>query len=678
MPKLLSAENRSAFCARLSAYIKDTELTRAVVVFHGGEPLLAGFASIVSFTNDLRAAVSAGVTLDIGLQTNGLLLTDAALDAFEAANIAVSLSLDGPQEANDLHRNTRKGRSSFARVLAGLERLKTRPTIFAGIIAVIDPAVAPETLFAFFAAHQTPKLDFLLPDAHHLRPPPGRDVQPNLYKDWLIQAFDLWLDKYPHLPIRTFEALLDSLAGLPSGTDAFGLGDVSLITVETDGSYHDLDVFKVVAEGATRLIGSVQDTAIHAVAGSDAIAAHRRLLRKDGLCSTCQACAVVDVCGGGSLPHRYGPSGFEQPTVYCVEMLALITHARERVAQSIQSSMPSARRPSSIALDLERFERAEDATSTLQRLWDDASATQRHEFVCAVEIVAAKEAALVPLANDIRALAPTALARLADRPGSVAWQRTVASQAAGRLVHTVDGQVLSAEGSYLRFAMHRLDDSSAFEIGLDDLWLRRPFGTAIEFEAAEVSSRATPLVAEALKIIDEWRPALAAEIRQVCRSVQFVRDPAAHPEKIVSFSDNTVPGALFVSVVQGERLIDVYDLADSLIHEHRHQKLYLLERQMALVEADSVKVVSPWREDLRPPSGLVHAVFVFAELQRFWEHVNDHGPTRLRQRAAHQLADTHANLQMAFATLAHCPLTTAGRDLIAVLKRVSDRALVVG
>ena len=29
-------------------------------------------------------------------------------------------------------------------------------------------------------------------------------------------------------------------------------------------------------------------------------------------------------------------------------------------------------------------------------------------------------------------------------------------------------------------------------------------------------------------------------------------------------------------------------------------------------------VVSPWREDLRPASGLLHAAFVFVELRRFY------------------------------------------------------------
>ena len=42
MPKLLSSEHRDAFVMRLAEYVRDTGLSRCSVVFHGGEPLLAG------------------------------------------------------------------------------------------------------------------------------------------------------------------------------------------------------------------------------------------------------------------------------------------------------------------------------------------------------------------------------------------------------------------------------------------------------------------------------------------------------------------------------------------------------------------------------------------------------------------------------------------------------------
>jgi uncharacterized protein len=151
MPKLLAEENVDAFARRLAEYSASAGLKRAAVIFHGGEPLLAGVDRLASFARRIRG-VANGVEIDIGLQTNGLLLTDSVLDVLEIENISVSLSIDGPRQAHDLHRTTRKGRSSFDRVEAALERLKRRPVIFAGVIAVIDAATSPETLLSFFGS----------------------------------------------------------------------------------------------------------------------------------------------------------------------------------------------------------------------------------------------------------------------------------------------------------------------------------------------------------------------------------------------------------------------------------------------------------------------------------------------------------------------------------------------
>ena len=664
MPRLLSDAHQDAFAERLAEYAAAVGLRRAAVIFHGGEPLLAGVDRLVGFARKIRSAAP-HVEVDFGLQTNGLLLTDAVLDALEAEAISVSLSMDGPREAHDLHRTTRKGRSSFDKVEAALERLKQRPTIFAGVIAVIDTSVRPEQLLSFFANHKVPKLDFLLPDSHHDRPPPGRDADPTLYERWLIEAFDTWLDRYPQLPVRTFEALLDVAAGLPSGTDAFGFGDVSLLSVETDGTWHDLDVLKVAGEGATRLGGSVMDTPIERLAASTAIASHRRLLTKSGLSDLCRACDVVDVCGGGSVPHRHRGGGFVNPTVYCGEMKALIRHVQTRLAETFVATEPLADELPDF--DLEAFELAEASARIVADLHADAIE----------EDAASLAEALVELdeAGDAPAFEQSDLRALARHAGTVAWHRALLASRAGRAVHDVDGRPIPIDAEYARVALGRLGHGD-LEIGNHDVWLRKPFGETIAFEDEATVAKGRVIVADALDIVEAWRPALARELRAICSAVQFVRDPSAHPDKIVSFSDNSVPGALYVSISHSAGLIDAYDLADSLIHEYRHQKLYLFERRHPTTRPGSL-VASPWREDLRPASGLLHAIFVFVELDRFWKHVRDHGPARLHNRALAQLDDTERNLATAFETIRGCELTKAGRALADLLESRAQRLPLV-
>ncbi len=487
----------------------------------------------------------------------------------------------------------------------------------------------------------------------------------------------MWLDDYPHLPVRTFEALLDAVSGLPSTTDAFGLGDVSLITIETDGSYHDLDVLKVTRDGATRLAGTVADTPILAVANSDGVATHRQMLRAEGLCAQCQACPIMEICGGGSLPHRYGPDGFNQPTIYCGEMQTLVAHVRERLNALLASGhAPVPELPSD--LDLNEFEAAERAAPIMDRLCGDARDAFLREVTDAIETLSADDDIGRQVQSRWTDLDQSEREVLALEPGVVAWQRARRAQAEGHAVFAVDGAPLVATAAYLATVLDRTQaKDSPLIVGAADPWLQLPFGQAIYFENEQVAGQARPVVEKALALIDEWRPALGAEIRKACRDIQFVRDPLAHPDKIVSFSDNTVPGALYVSVLQGDQLIDHYDLADSLVHEHRHQKLYLLERLAPMMEPTGEKVVSPWREDLRPPSGLLHAVFVFVELRRLWTYVRDQGPARLHKRAINQLRETDEHLAVAFRTLEACPLTSAGRTLVEVLKQAVERELAL-
>ena len=50
----------------------------------------------------------------------------------------------------------------------------------------------------------------------------------------------------------------------------------------------------------------------------------------------CLECDVLNVCGGGAVPHRFG-GDFDNPSIYCNELYALITHAKKILTKVIQS-----------------------------------------------------------------------------------------------------------------------------------------------------------------------------------------------------------------------------------------------------------------------------------------------------------------------------------------------------
>jgi uncharacterized protein len=673
-PHLMSVATRQRVADRLAEYATETAMPRVLVIFHGGEPLLAGAPTLAAFADDIRSRLPTATKADFSLQTNGVLLDDQALDALAGVGIGVSLSLDGPRIANDRHRLTAAGGSTFPAAFDALLRLERRPDIFTGVITVIDPAVAPEDVLEFFASRAVPALDLLLPDANHSAPPPGRDAEPNLYRDWIIRAFDLWYDQYPQLPLRTFDRLLATLAGLSAGTDAFGFGDVSLLSIETDGSYHDLDVLKITEEGQTALGAGVTTTSIGEVAGSPKLAFHRRLLTMDGLCDTCRACPVVDVCGGGSVPHRYSSNGFTNPTVYSAEMLALIEHAEHRMRLTmVEERSQRVARGDAYQLDLDAFEQASTARGVVDMLIQDWRRAALADLRAVTAHILASSEVSQEVRRAIQALTAAPdhlLGRVAVRPSVVLWTRIGVDERIGAARRRLDGTPVLFDAAYAVMVAEMLKEptDAPVRVHRDDSWLRLPFGAPIEFADEADASHGRELAAEALTLISRFDPALAAEIRLLSPEIQFVRDTSAHPDKVVSFSDDVVPGALYLGLGNRSSAIDVYDLADSLIHEHRHQKLYLLGRQVELVAADRPLVASPWREEPRPPSGLLHAAWVFVELLRFWHYIDQNSSQDVCARAVVQIATTEQRLAKAWQTLATVQLTPAGQRLVALLR----------
>jgi len=104
--------------------------------------------------------------------------------------------------------------------------------------------------------------------------------------------------------------------------------------VETDGAIKQLDSLSATYPGAA-------DTGLHiATSAFDAALWHpttiARQIGAEALCQQCQACPVMEVCGGGLYPHRYRPGdGFRNPSVYCADLLHLIEHVTARVAADI-------------------------------------------------------------------------------------------------------------------------------------------------------------------------------------------------------------------------------------------------------------------------------------------------------------------------------------------------------
>jgi uncharacterized protein len=341
-PLTMSDEVISQAARRIAEHAASHRLSSVQVVLHGGEPLLAGRARLERIATRLRSAVDGVCRLDLRIHTNGVLLDEGFCELFAEHDIRVGISIDGDRAANDRHRRYADGRSSYDKVIRaiGLLRSARFRHLYAGLLCTIDVANDPVAAYDALMELDPPRIDFLLPHATWESPPartPGQDAE---YADWLIAIFDRWLATGHPVAVRTFESVISTLTGGGSTTEALGLEPAALAVIETDGSYEQVDSLKTAFDGAPVTGLNVFDHALDAVVHHPGIAARQQGLA--GLCRTCQQCPVVTSCGGGLYPHRYrADNGFANPSVYCADLLKLITHVSGRLAQ-VQAAGPEA------------------------------------------------------------------------------------------------------------------------------------------------------------------------------------------------------------------------------------------------------------------------------------------------------------------------------------------------
>ena len=333
-PKRMRREVASALRDRLVEQAGQQEAGFAIVL-HGGEPLLLGFDELAAMLRSLRFRLPPE-RHPIGIQTNGTLLTEKLLDLFAETRTSVSVSIDGPPEANDLARLDHRGESTYAATMRGIRLLALHSEsdfLFAGTLSVIQPSVAPRLVYEFLKELGAPSMDFLLPDGNHDRPPPGKArFGSTEYGQWQNRLLDLYLADPAPVPIRLFDDTIKLCLGGASQKEGRGSGQHGILVIETDGEIRKNDTLRASFEGADRFDGqwNVATTSLSAVLSSPECIAYAGMHAPT--CDRCQQCDLLSICGGGMPLYRWSADrGYGNPSVYCHDHTVFIRHAIARL-----------------------------------------------------------------------------------------------------------------------------------------------------------------------------------------------------------------------------------------------------------------------------------------------------------------------------------------------------------
>jgi len=149
-------------------------------------------------------------------------------------------------------------------------------------------------------------------------------------------VFDRWY-RGQETSVRLFREIIQLVLGGVGALEGLGLRPATSIVVDTDGAIKQLDSLSATYPGAA-------ETGLNIAANSFDETSNQPLtaVRQGGLSvlsDTCQSCPVVRTCGGGLLTHRYRDgNGFDNPSVYCRDLLLLISTIQERVLSDLRAA----------------------------------------------------------------------------------------------------------------------------------------------------------------------------------------------------------------------------------------------------------------------------------------------------------------------------------------------------
>lgn len=333
----MSLDTMTTFAEKLSRYSDQYGLKSFQIVFHGGEPLLYPKEFYRESIKIFRERLSDSY-FDFVLQTNGVGLDEEWYHLFNELNIRVGVSIDGPKEYHDKYRVFHNGKGSYDEVRTAIQLGLDKG--MHGVLSVANLNISPKELYQEFKDLNILSFNLLLPDGHFDKLPDGiirekvntSDYTP--YADWLIELFAIWKSDPDRPNMRFFKTLIQLIAGEEVGDQVLGLKKNGVAILETNGNLEVADSIRACYEGITRNDINIHTHEIDAVLEDPLfdiyINSHQMVTEK------CLNCPIYDICGGGFLLNRYSnENGFDNPTIYCHDMIKLVSYIQNDLINSL-------------------------------------------------------------------------------------------------------------------------------------------------------------------------------------------------------------------------------------------------------------------------------------------------------------------------------------------------------
>lgn len=350
-PAKMSPELLDTLIDYIGRAVQEVEIGEVVFAFHGGEPTLAKPEGVARFcTQASERLAGRGVRIKYAIQTNGVFLPDAWLEVIAEHRIHVGVSLDGDRESHDRHRVDHRGRGSYDRIRANLEKLK--PVVASADINLVALTVMePEFKGLDYYRHMVDDLGLtdiklLFPDHTNDNPPDDREARRLAHA--LCETFDHWLlHDSRKVRVVLFQDAIRNVMMAPVRTHDRASGLMLGCAVLSDGRVRISDDYMAPADW----FASQEDHSLHRTPFSAWLhqsAVRQALDASFEIPTGCRACPHANACRGGEIPHRHSNErGFDNPSAHCTTLKIFYDH----VARRLQSGMDEVQRARRVAAE---------------------------------------------------------------------------------------------------------------------------------------------------------------------------------------------------------------------------------------------------------------------------------------------------------------------------------------
>jgi uncharacterized protein len=338
-PALMSNEVFEASLSRTLHQCRVTGQERILIAFHGGEPCLIGPDTFDAWCGRARDVLRETVKVHLVMQTNGTLLDSRWIDLLRKYRVSVGISMDGPQEIHDAMRVDHRKQGSYDQVVRGLRLLQEAEVPY-GVGCVIPLGADPLTVHHHFLQLGCKQITYLMPHFIHDTIEPVRQrYGATPCADFLIPIFDdWWFESTMDVQINNLKDMARVIMGGQSHTEAIGNGPPGYVFIEADGEMEGLDNLRACCEGLSRIKLNVLHSNFFDLLHTETMHS-QAIFEGMPLSQTCRSCREGETCAGGHLAHRYSSArGFDNPSVWCADLLKLFAHVRARMGVSLEET----------------------------------------------------------------------------------------------------------------------------------------------------------------------------------------------------------------------------------------------------------------------------------------------------------------------------------------------------